>query len=375
MVRSSSTSSSEPGASDAPRLPGGFPWALAGAVLILLAVEAAVRLADPADVIPYSSGREEHFAVANYLSTFGPADVGFIGSSMTREGIAAPLVRTRLEQALDPPFYVANYGCGGMVADEGNAIVNYMVRNKKAPRLLMYEVNLHHLRPSVSSQSGLLAIFWDLHDWFRNWDRTGTPRTRELPVVLRREIGQWWLTLRYRDRVPEWTREWLRLSRSVPVPIQGEYSKFLGFNTHLSANPAKRDALLKKWLAGGLRDGHYPKMSGELAQCLEDTLRLCRDNQITLVLYEMPLWPGVQSRIPADSYAEFYRVVGGLADKYQVPFYRLADLPVTLGDEHFIDVTHMNRHGAAVVTGALLDKAILPRLGARLAPEVAGPAR
>ncbi|MGA2496362.1 MAG: hypothetical protein ABSH20_01390 [Tepidisphaeraceae bacterium] len=372
MVRSSSTSSSEPGLPDAPLLSGGFPWALAGAVLILLAVEAAVRLADPADVIPYSAGREEHFAVANYLSRFGPADVGFIGSSMTREGIAAPLVRARLEQAVDAPFYVANYGCGGMVADEGNAIVRYMVRNRKIPRLLMYEVNLQHLRPSVSSQAGLLAVFWDVKDWFQEWARTGTPRMRELPVVIRRDIGRWWLTLRYRDRVSEWSREWLRLARSVPVPIQGEYSKLLGFNTHLSANPAKRQFLLRKWLDGPLRNGRYPKMDRAMVEYLEDTLRLCRDNQIALVLYEMPVWPGVQARIPSETYEEFYRVVDGLSDKCQVPFYRVADLQVTLGDEHFIDVTHMNRHGAAVMTGALIDKAILPRMAATSASGLAG---
>ncbi|MGE5610214.1 MAG: hypothetical protein ACM359_13250 [Bacillota bacterium] len=358
MASSSSTSSSKllyP--------PAGFPWALVGAGLILVAVEVLFRLAAPTKVIPYSSNAlEEHLAVANYLSDVRPADVGFIGSSMTREGVAAPLVREQLQSALGRRVYVANYGASALVADEANAIVRYMLQHRTVSRLLIYEVGLHHFRPSISSRATRVAIFWSLRDWFEDWAQSGKPATRVLPVVIRHEVGQWWRTLRYGRQLEHWAGEWLGLAKGSRVPMRGDHSGKWRSKANLAANSTRRESLVRRWVGGHLRGGRYAKMDPELVQCLEQTLQMCRDHHISLVLYEVPLSASVRAKVPPKVYEEFYALIDQLASTYGVPFYRLADLELQFGDEHFADATHMNRHGATLLTEALTEKVILPRL-------------
>jgi len=242
-----------------------------------------------------------------------------------------------------------------------------MIRHNAAPRLLLCELGPQQLRPSTSFRMGTTAIFWNLQDWFRDWAQRGKPASRALPMVIRREAGQWWLTLRYRERLRQWTQQFLGLSEKPTVPMLGDYPENWDDPTAASlANPTRRDALVERWLHRNLRGGRYPKISPALVASLEQTLQLCRQHHIHVVLYEMPISPVLRTKMPPAVYKEFYDVVGKLADAYGVPFYRADALNLRLGDEHFADVVHMNRDGATPLTHALNQKIILPPASAGL---------
>jgi hypothetical protein len=182
-------------------------------------------------------------------------------------------------------------------------------------------------------------------------------------MFIRRQAGQGWLTLRYRERLRQWSQQLLRLTNKPMVPMLGDYPENWDARTTASlADPARRDSLVQRWLHRNLRGGRYPKIDPTLVVRLEQTLQLCRQHQIPLVLYEMPVSPALRAKMPPDVYKEFYALVGELAGVYAVPFYRVADLDLSIGDEHFSDVVHMNRRGATLLTHALTQKAILPRL-------------
>lgn len=92
----------------------GLPWAFAFALLIFLGVDVGLRFINPKRVIAYEPGIHEYHAVRTYIDTLGPAEVAFVGSSQTREGILAGDVRRILETNGVKNVEVANYGVAGM---------------------------------------------------------------------------------------------------------------------------------------------------------------------------------------------------------------------------------------------------------------------
>lgn len=358
MENPSSTSNS-----DLPALPGRFPWALAGAALILLAVEIALRFVSPQRIIPYASGLAEHLAIANCIADVGPADVAFIGSSLTRDGIIAPLVRAELETAFECPVYVASYAASALVMDETLAIVKYMIRKNASPSLLLCELSPQQFRRAVSSRLGATTIFWDINDLAKNISQKRPDSTRAIPMFLRREVGQYWITLRYREALRQWIQQALRLIDKPSIPMLGDYPGHWNRRSTASlADPARRKSLVQRWLQRNVHDGQYSKIDHRLVARLDQTLLQCRQYNIPIVLYEMPLSPALKQKMPPDVYREFYALVADLARKHQVPLYLIDDLGLKLGNEHFADAVHMNRHGAALLTDALTQKVVLPRL-------------
>jgi len=357
MASSSSTSSF-----DGTKLPGGVPWAFIGAVAILLAVEVAVRLAPPARVIPYRGGLEEHFAIANYLHRVGAADVGFVGSSMTRAGIAAPQVREELEAVTGQSLYIANYGASGATADETSAIVHYMVRRNALPRLLMYEVSPPHFRPSTSFRLRKVAIFWGLHDWIGAWHLSPRQRMRVMPIVVRNEIGDRYLTFRYRDRFRYLAQELIGFSRALPAPMAGRLPQ----NWHQRASFAqaseeRRERLVLRWLQGNSIDPEA-RLNEELVADMRRTLETARRLKIPMVLYEMPLTATARQTLPPHFFDDFYALMEDFSQRYGVPFIRIEDLGIELTDEDFADPSHLNRQGAMRLTQALTQRVIIPAM-------------
>ena len=95
---------------------------------------------------------------------------------------------------------------------------------------------------------------------------------------------------------------------------------------------------------------------------LETALREFREAGTRIVLAEVPLSRLLTEALPADVYPRFYDYVEAAAEGAGAKLIRVRALDVTFVDGDFREQSHLNRHGAGKLTGALADRAIIPAL-------------
>ena len=110
----SSISSSEPS-----RLPGGFPWALLIALLLVAAFEVGVRAALPVEEFPTRHDLRMRGSLRHVLDHHGAAEIAFIGASVCRRSTNVPRIRAAAEAELGREVRVANYSHVGLWAELG----------------------------------------------------------------------------------------------------------------------------------------------------------------------------------------------------------------------------------------------------------------
>ena len=202
----------------------GAPRALLLALVVLVLVELALRAAGPDRVLPYRLGGQEYQAAHDFVHTYGPADVCFVGSSRAREAIHVPTVRDRLEAALDRPVTVANYAVGGARAEETLTIVTKLLDGPHRPRVIFYGIEARQVL--VDEQRFIVAArMWAMDEWLANYRAHGRAMFSYLPDAMRNEIGRHYKTFQSRKAVANFVDQQIT-GWTHTCPLRGEATPY-----------------------------------------------------------------------------------------------------------------------------------------------------
>ena len=356
----------------------GFPWALAIALGIVLVVEILIRGAQPRHLISYQYGEDEYYAAANHLDAYGPADIAFLGSNRTKEGIAVPEVTADLEAEGYSDLTVANYSSAGALADETRALADYMLARGR-PRLILCGVTPRMLlgnEPRVARS----AIFWDRSDWLLAFGENRSAAASVWPTVFRNRLGKTYRTLEYRRKPtsvaadtrrafeqrqlggPTFSARQILDGEVLPSPLNGQFTGRQTYEAeHSLVTRPIDEAHVQRYVGRLLIDGSY--VLGDLrVRELEALVAACGETGVQLVFFEAPLSEILLRNLPEGVYEEFLDRMWRLTEGGPAWFVTVDDLQLSFDDTEFAEQSHLNLAGARKLTRALTERVILPEL-------------
>lgn len=147
-----------------------------------------------------------------------------------------------------------------------------------------------------------------------------------------------------------------------PCPTRGDLTRWQRFQLDRSLPidpvPEKR---VRRFIDRLLTDGEYP-ISQKNVDLLAATVRLCRENGVQVIFFELPV-SGILQEHPPPNLAKRSRAeIQGLYDSHGVWFFTLKRPGLTFTDADFREQSHLDYHGALPITRALLERAIIPCL-------------
>lgn len=368
MTHPSSTSSSE-----APFDVGRVPWALLIAVALLVLVEVAVRVQEPSELIPYeNTGRNSYGAIRHHLESYGAADVAFLGSSRGREAVVIPDIAERLRGLLGREVRVANYSSPAASADEAHQITRIMFRvHERRPRVLLLGVTVLQLS-AISGRNRHRSELWYVQDWWREKKARRNVRPifglipdyqfDALSDAIRLEVGRWYKTFAYRNKISLLVREWTEDFDPPSSPIDGQLTDHqvrVPFISLESRRISNRRVI--SYLAKRMRRGEYP-LGRDQQKELRALAELCRREGVQFVIFEIPMSEILRRHLPEGTVDRFLRMVIKVAETENVPFVRLTDIGVEPTNADFREQSHLNLPGALKLSRALTDRVIAPYL-------------
>jgi hypothetical protein len=343
-------------------------------VAIVIVVEVVVRQLPVSALIPYRSGETEYAGVAALLDAFGPAEISFVGSSRTHEGVVPEELMRLIREDSGRSETVANYACSGATAFENEIMIERVVRDDR-PKLVLYGLSPHQLYERREPREQV-AMFMDFGAWRRYRVENPDDAGRLLPAVVRNEIGQWYWTLKYRNRAGVLATDFLewflsRKGRPIPVddllygrvfpcPARGERSRrhVTQPNVSLVNRPLSKVRLRK--LREPVQAELYPTHGGQLEH-VGKAISACNAAGVELVLFELPLSSILQDQYRS-IYGELVSAVREQAEAEGVRFVRLSELGVAFTDADFREHSHLNYNGAIRLTRGLYEAVIRPAL-------------
>ena len=341
--------------------PKGFPWAFVLALLILLGVDVGLRFINPKRVIAYEPGVQEYHAVRTYIDTLGPAEVAFVGSSQTREGILAGEVRRIIESSGAGSVEVANYGVAGMRPDGVDQVVHRITRDRRPRQIILYGVSPRDLRCKARDWPRL-AAFWSVSDWYENYDANPQQIGRLLPDVIRKDLSRVSRTLAYRESLRQHLTRWITGQEPWRPYVFGEaLTPRHQMKISLDRRRILESALLAYLANDGLnRRGERPS-DRIVTDALERLVSRCRGAGVELVFYELPVAEMLLERLPEGLYADYLRKMRRLSRADGVRFVPLKELQLEFDRSEFHDFTHLNQKGAAKLSKAIAEQLLIPR--------------
>jgi hypothetical protein len=334
---------------------GGFPWAFTLALLIVLIVEIVVRQVEPKRLIPYTSPRLEYQAVRSYVDAYGPGDVSFVGDSRTRAGV---LITDVAKAGLPLQGLPAgNYGLSAANMPVVDTVTRYLLRQPSRPRLILYGASPHHLY-STARNVDRLANFWDVRDWWRAGGLRDWQTRREIPTVIRNYLGDAWHTFEYREYPPV-TLSRLLLGEPSHCVIVGELTVAHQREPNVSIVERPVTPEWETWFFKGWSEGQ--PINQKNITLLRALIEECRAANVDFVMYEMPAAGILRKRI-GPLYDNYIAAMQRVATETGVPFLTVEDLGLTLTDREFAEYSHVNLPGARLITRALVERALRPRL-------------
>ena len=186
-----------------------------------------------------------------------------------------PELRDALRQRFGHDLSVANYATAGARADETHALVEHLL-SRGSPRMLLYGITPRDLLGN-EPRYARSAIYWSLGDWQQAFREDAGGALRVLPVVVLGAIGEWYYTLRYRQRPLALIEDFWRavklqrdgIARFTPFeilrgdvspnPARGEWTRAQVYDTRRSlvTHPVS-DAHVQLYVNGLLENGRYP---------------------------------------------------------------------------------------------------------------------
>lgn len=346
-----------------------IPWALVGALLLLLIVECGVRIAGPTSYIAYERGPTARHAIRRHVVAYGASEVLIVGSSRSEMGIDCPELQQGLEEVWKRPVEVSNYALGGAQAAESVPMVKHILRYEPRPRVIIYGVGQEQIGPNdlVYDQyteelfraptpvNERAAMFWNMDDFKQARETFGPIVDDYLPIVVRNGIEQHYHTLRVRGRIMNGLRNSLRGREGSP--ILGESLDIGDRDSSMANDGFDADAIRRHVEDLHLVDGAYPFHPQRLA--LFDQLVVeCQQAGTMLVFVELPNSAAFEAPFPADTRARFQQVFRDLAEQDGVEFYTLHDIGLqgAFSYEDYYDAVHLNIQGAKRYTEAIAAK-------------------
>jgi hypothetical protein len=375
VSKHSSTSNSDASSSDERAFGSGFPWALLLSLLLVAGVEVLFRVSDPIARIPIQHGFDQHRTVMHMIEAGKVADISFVGSSRTQQGIMVPAVRARLLSELSRDYSVANFANPGFRASELVVVVSKMLEYGP-PRVLLYGFSSNQLRAG-ESRFKRFAFFWTFDEWADEFLERGTGVVSYLPIVVRNEVGDVWLTLKYRHWLTSVLKDSLRSYQQdaipfdpmavvrqelFPNPMRGELSPVHKFfsGQRLSERDIS-DAHVSEFVSPSVVDGHYDFADFQ-ADNVRRIARLCREKGVELVFFEIPISEILARHYPANTVERTREVFVDVAREEGVVIYTLDDYGIEWTDDLFREQSHLGNDGALKLSTWLADHAIVPLL-------------
>ena len=340
-----------------------MPRAFLAAVMFLVVLELILRAVPMHMMIRYGQGDLAKDAVLAHLHDEGATDVAFVGTSMTRDGIAGPSVTRVLESRGLTNVTVGNFAVRGGSPDDDLLIVRKLLAAPRPPKLIVIgiaPIDFLDREP----QWDWLAEYWTPTEWWQAYRREGGRDAAAERPYFGRSCVNWlalrYRTLRYRKRLAELLGSpgALRVPASAH-PIVGEpYVP----RASLIASKQYGKRQLQGHLEDVLRDGQYP-MADRLADELAQTLRECRAAGIDVVLIEMPLSRLMRYGLPEGTLDRFRAIARkSAADGGGASFYTVDDIGFAPRDDRFFNAQHLNWLGRARFSEAVAHAVVVPRL-------------
>ena len=340
-----------------------LPWALFGAIALMLAFEVALRATGFPRKLPYDLGLAEYNSLAAELNRRDPAEVVFVGSSRTRESIHLPTLEPILSKAVGRKVSVASYALSRARAFDFESVIRRVLRSPHPPKVILCGVSERDLARGISNAFDTAPVLWNWGDWKYAWDRRGGEAMDALPVVVRNEVGGVWRTLQMREMLRMKLADLgsLETPDKTLSPIEGGSTVFqkTEHRKSLAEQPRTREYVLKY-----IKDLHLsPYPDPEMIKSLDGMIRSCREKNVQLILYEVPVPTIFRRNLPKGLYEKYLSILQTSADKGGVRFVRVDELPVSLGNYQFREQSHMNLRGARGYSVAIGETVIAQALG------------
>lgn len=341
------------------------PLGLLGALVLLIGVEYGVRAALPADEF-FIAEEQPHTSIHQALAADGPAEVAFLGASVSWNGLDVRLLDRRAERIAGRELHLANYSHFGMRAELALDLAHVIARQDPPPRILYFGVTGHSVAPSQELTPTSWA--WRLEDWAREAPALGVDAADEIQGALFNELALHLRTFEVRrDPRAHYARATTERGFS-PGPMRGQ--AVLGHITHRDRTAPNlgrgRQEDDDELMAALVDRGVVGEEGGEVAmvrvEFLERMIAVLQESGIEVVLHEFPL-PRRHARIIDLQFGEsFQREMNRLARETGATYHSLESIGVTMEPTDFKDASHMNGVGAERYTRAILDAFVVADL-------------
>jgi hypothetical protein len=336
-------------------------YCLLSTAALLLAGELGLRGVRQDGTLPYGYEKDGYLALVPNLETYGAGAISVVGSSRAREDILCPT----LEHALGKRGVheqVRNYALSGARADATNETIRHLLRASPRPELIVYGVSPMQLETMPTDPASHVSFTWELGDaWDALW--RGAPDVAEyLPNATKNQLSDASLLFRLRQTMrvaltePPTDPDWPDFDL-VWNPPHDEQNPMLGQLPEKQQGKNRNQVLrvgarrIRKYLKGLYQEPEYPYT--RQVPWLKDSLQLCQEAGVNLVLVEVPAAPALRQYSPARTYPGFYRLMTEVAKEFDVPFIRVKDVDVAFDWRDFREQSHMTYRGARKFTRAL----------------------
>lgn len=360
MDSSSSISSSEPARHPlCPGVKGGPPWALVLSLLIVAAVEVALRQVDPDRLIVYESTQEDRYTVRDFLHYYGSPEVAFVGSSRSVNAFVMPDIIAGLRDRLGRSVRAANFALGGVNMPELVPLMGYVFRHPPLPRVLVWGVDKEFLGGKKDVVE-LSPIFWSFGDWLAARRRFGPDVVDPMfSTVFRGLVAEHYATFRHRERPLNFLKELIR--GRLPSRVRGELvwpEHVSDPNRSLVSHPVDEALTAFQVCDGHLQpDGTYP-FRPERIEAMRGMLEQCCQKGIHVLLVELPNPDVFQRWFPSNVGPRFDIAMREMAAQTGARYVSQKDLGLVFHNSEFRDPWHLNLRGATRLCRTLVDRAL-----------------
>ncbi len=342
-----------------------LPWGLLGAILLLLPVEASLRVLQPEGRLSSGLDSYEYRFLPRELARSGSPPIVFIGSSRTREGASIPTLKKAVWDATGATLAMANYGMSAAAAGETLLAVRQLLRATPRPELVLYGVGPRQLRPKASMAATQRHMV-RLPDWGQLRLEEGEAVDACLGDALRNSLGDRLHLFRYlpeirralepgaKERRKELKKVLTRVSRLKRSPMLGYDSTWNQSNSSRQSKRKSREYLARVF------EGEPPSLDEAQRDRMDRAVTELRAAGIEVVLFEAPTSPSLSAAMPAHLLDEVAATATSLAQERGVPYLTVEQLGVKLKKKEWREHSHLNLLGARRMSRALAKEVVVP---------------
>ncbi len=281
------------------------------------------------------------YATANRISAACERPrVLVLGSSRAREAIVMPLLREKFAPDV-APRQCRNYGLSSARGPEVYSVLKMLRDAGKMPDVLIlgvtpFELAEHHDEPPIGYLLGV-------GDFFTNPVSMAKAKLiRAIPTACHALADRHIRTL--------WLREAIRLRGNAFDGLLGGLSntqttyigsgQYAGKEHSLLTNPVSMRGT-NGFMSIIELGGEYHYASSHI-QCVINLLRMATECGCKTVVVELPVSRVLKDTYPSNMYKDFVNFYEYRCRLVGVPFIRLKDMGVEMGDDCMYDVSHLN---------------------------------